>query len=430
MLDYVIIDPSYVEFNRGSHGYLPYILYGGLKEQGYNVELFEDFTIPNLEYLPEAKHYYIALWAYPQMDAAFVIQKFLPGKFSFFGYYPLIDHLKLPKYIVPDEIILKGITSFPKYYYDHTQILGCDCDLHLQKYDDGGQVYPLFTAYGCPNRCAFCPATVNCDYKRIEAPISDVYDSLDYCISEGYMNIHFTDEDLFHDIGRAYAILHYVYDRGMKFIALATVTKVQKFLDTYGEEPLIRSGVKIVEVGFETADETIATSMHKPKKDKYILLRESLKETDIFWLTLTFFPGETISSLNKTGEFLKQYGHKVEDVYSRIATNSTEGGLGQFMQIYHGVKDYDKLIEHGIHLSNRPIRLLPSFIPWSFVDSVVKEINPIKEEHLKWFQMYKVDPSKYKIKKGWTIENLLQDIGDDADGFVFFAICARLGIIK
>jgi len=429
MLDYVIIDPTYAEMNRGSYGYLPYLLYGGLKEQGYNVQLFEDFTIPDLDNLPEAKHYYVALWAYPQIDTVFVLNKFLKGNFSFFGYYPLIDHLKLPKYVVPDEIILKGVTSFPKYYYNHTQILGCDCDLHLQKYEDGAQVYPLFTAYGCPNRCSFCPATVNCNYKRIEAPLPDVYDSLDYCISKGYMNIHFLDEDFFHNPGRAYSILSHVFDKGMKFIALATVTKVQKFINLFGEEALIRSGVKIVEVGFETADETIAKSMHKQTKDKYLKLRESLKETDIFWLTLTFFPGETIQSLNKTGDFLKQYGHKVEDVCSRIATNSTEGGLGQFMQIYHGVEDYNDLMDRGIHLTSRPLRLLPSFVPHSFLASEIKKVNPIKEEHLKWFEIYRVDPNKYHLEINSQICELIDNM-DDIDSFLFYAICARLRIIE
>lgn len=428
MYDYYIIDPTYTEFNRGSYGYIPYILYCGLKEQGYNVGISEDFTIPNLENLPKAKHYYIALWAYPQIDTVLVMKKFMPGTFSFFGYYPLIDHLKLPKYVVPDELILKGITSYPKYYYDFKFVLLCDDDMHLSKYK--GQVYPLFTAYGCPNRCAFCPATVNCNYKRIEAPLEDIKNALDYCLEMGYMNIHFTDEDLFHDPGRTYAILSHVFDKGMKFIALATVTKVQKFLNIYGEEPLIRAGVKIVEVGFETADETIATNMHKPKKDKYLKLIDSLKETDIFWLTLTFFPGETITSLNKTGSFLKEHGHKIEDVYSRIATNSTEGGLGQFMQIYHGVEDFMELIEQGIHINQRPIRLLPSFIPWSFLNSKIEKVNPIKEEHLKWFKIYRVDPNKYELQEGLTISELIEDDYSNTDAFLFYAICARLRIIN
>lgn len=426
MLDYVIIDPSYAEFNRGSFGYLPYILHCGLTEVGKKGEILEDFTISQLKAVPKAKHYYIALWAYPQIEICQVLNKFLEGEFSFFGYYPLIDKMNFKKYIVPNDLILNGIKRYPKYYWDFKHILLCDDDQHLVKYEDGSQVYPLFTAYGCPNGCTFCPATVNCNYKRIEVPLPDILDTLDYCNSKGYKNIHFTDEDFFHNTKRTFAMLEHIYDKGMKFIALATVNKVLKFLETYGEEPLIRSGVKIIEVGFETADETIAKNMHKQTKDKYVKLVSMLKETNLFWLTLTFFPGETISSLNKTGKFLKQYGYKFEEVCPRIATNSTEGGLGQFMQVYDGTADFDFLQEQGIHLTQRPLRLLPSFIPFSFLSSKIKKVNEIKEEHKKWFDLYRVDPNQYKLEEN----KVISDLGNDSDFYIFCAICARLGIIE
>ena len=35
-----------------------------------------------------------------------------------------------------------------------------DCDLHI-KSDDKRPVYPLFTSYGCPNNCMFCPIPPN-----------------------------------------------------------------------------------------------------------------------------------------------------------------------------------------------------------------------------------------------------------------------------
>lgn len=425
MLDYYIINLTYSEFNSGGYGYLPYIVYSALKKDGFTVEMNEDFTLTQMKEIPEAKEYLIALWAYPQIDLAIVVHKFLPSdNVSFFGYYPLIDELNLPKKRISNETILKGIRNYSRYFKDFKYILLCEDDMHLSKYD--GIVYPLFTSYGCGNGCAFCPLTVNCDYTRIELPVYDAILSLHECYNLGIRNIHFTDDDFFHNTERAYHILKSVEDLDMKFITLGTVGKVQKFLDLYGERPLIQAGVKIIEVGLETADETVASLMHKPKANKYIKLYNSLKEVDLFWLTLTFFPGETISSLNTTGVFLKKYGHKPEDMYSRIATNSSEGGLGQFMQLYHGVKHYKELKELGIHINSRPIRLLPSFVPFSFLNSEIKKYRNIQEEDLKWFKPYKINPYRYELCNGKCICELTTE----SDGYIFYAICARLGIIE
>lgn len=424
MLDYYIIDPTYIEFNRGGYGYLPYILYSALKEEGWDVEINEDFTMPQMKDIPEAKEYLVALWAYPQIDLAILIHKFLPSEnVSFFGYYPLIEQLGVPKKRISNDTILKGIKNYPKYFKDFKYLLLCEDDMHLSKYD--GIVYPLFTSYGCGNGCAFCPLTVNCDYQRIQLSTSEAIQSLINCYDLGIRNIHFTDDDFFHDTERTCYILRGVEGLDMKFIALGTVGKVQKFLDKYGERPLIQAGVKIIEVGLETADETVASLMHKPKANKYVKLYESLKEVDIFWLTLTFFPGETISSLNTTGIFLKKYGHKPEDMYSRIATNSSEGGLGQFMQLYHGVRQYNELYEQGIHINDRPVRLLPSFVPYSFLKSTIKQHRNIQKDDLKWFKPYKINPHKYELCDGKQICELT----DEPDGYVFYAICARLRII-
>lgn len=425
MLDYLIIDITYSEFNRGGYGYLPYILYSALKEKGYNVEINEDFTLPQTKELPEAKEYLIALWAYPQIDLATVLYKFIPSdNVSFFGYYPLIDHLNFPKKIISNDTILLGIKNYPKYFKDFKYLLLCEDDMHLAKYD--GIVYPLFTSYGCGNGCAFCPLTVNCQYKRIELSAQEAIESLQNCYNLGVRNIHFTDDDFFHNTDRAFQILLGVYGLDMKFIALGTVGKVQKFLDKHGERPLKEAGIKIIEIGLETADETVASLMHKPKANKYVKLYNSLKEIDIFWLTLSFFPGETISSLNTTGLFLSKYGHNPEDMYSRIATNSSEGGLGQFMQLYHGVREYEKLKNLGIHINDRPIRLLPSFVPHSFLESKIKKHRSIKDSDLKWFKPYKVNPHKYEICDG----KMIKELTDTSDGYIFYAICARLRIIE
>jgi len=149
--DCIIIDPSSPEFNRGSFCYLPYIFYAYLKTRGLNVLLLEDFNCSQIDDVPEAEDYFVGLWSYPQIDNALVINRFLRKKPFFFGYYPLIEKLKLKERRILENEILTGIETYVNFYHDFAHILLSDCDMHLRKYE--GQVYPLFTSYGCPNGC-------------------------------------------------------------------------------------------------------------------------------------------------------------------------------------------------------------------------------------------------------------------------------------
>lgn len=422
--DVLIIDPASTEFNRGSFCYLPYILYSALTSKGYKVRLIENFTIAEIDSLPTAHKTMICLWSYPQIECCLVLNRFLEDSFSFFGYYPLIDAQCLPREIITDDDILLGIKSYPECFDDFKYLLLSDCDMHLNKYE--GTVYPLFTSYGCPRNCAFCPTSVNCKRSRIEVEVDDVCDTLDRCLKQDINNIHFTDEDFFYDIDRAYKILKQQRWKGFNFIALGSVSKVQNFIDTYGENVLIDAGIRIIEVGFETADTDLSASMNKPSINAYERLAKACKKVDIFWLTLTFFPGETITTLNQTGEFLSKYGFALDEVYGRIATNGTKGGLGQFFQLYDGVKDYAEIEDKGILLTPRPMRLIPSFIPFSFLNSKIEFMRTLTEEELCWFSLYKIPVKKYPV----MIDRTIKELTNEVDGYIFYAICARLGAIK
>lgn len=437
MYDYVIIDPCSPEFNRGSYCYLPYILYSALTEKGYNVYLYEDFPLSRMDYLPpddNVGQYLIALWSYPQIEASIILDRFLPrDKVSFFGYYPLINYTGFKSYRMSDEDILLGIKTYWKYYEDFSYILLSDCDMHLREYD--GMVYPLFTSYGCPNACAFCPACVNCDHHRIIVPEDEVISILANMCRDGRLNIHFTDEDFFFDIDRTYNILNWTKGLDMKFIALAHPKSLLNFIKKYGIEVIVESGMKLVEVGLETFDDDLRKDMHKGSVSVCEELAELCKDKlKIFWLTLTFFPGETIKSLNATGRFLKQYGHKLDEVYDRIATNSTWEGLGQFFQAYRGSIGYDELQEKGHFLSPRGMRLVPSFIPYSFTDSIITKIDMSEEkmEALKRAKhLYNLDEMEISLTEGKFVFDhlhistpclLMKEI-------TYFALLAKLEII-
>lgn len=429
--DYVIIDPSSPEFNRGSFCYLPFILYSALKEAGWNVYLAENFTVLDLDNLPVSKNYLISIWSYPQIDIAKVLYLNLPNS-EFFGYGPFIDQLKYPKYIISDNRIATGLLAYPKYFDDFKSILLSDCDMHLKKYE--GQVYPFFTSYGCPNACEFCPSTIN-QPKRISLPVDKVCETLyEEFWKKGRSNIHFTDEDFFYDINRAYEILHFVRRYNFNFIALGSVEKIIRYIEKYDNRTLHEGGMRLIEVGFETADPTLRKLMAKKESfatDRYAYLAK-ICEIDIFWLTLSFFPGETVRTLRQTGKFLEEHGFSPEELYGRIRTNGTPGGLGQFFQPYPGTLNFEQLTKSGRIIDERPIRLVPSYVPNSFLDSYAIKVRNFKPEELFYLRLYRCE--EFKLPS-----NFPQSIRDICFNFphipfqqriIYLAICARLGVIR
>ncbi len=436
----VIIDPASTEVNRGSFCYLPYILYNSMRREFYstNLHFFENFTIPDINKLPDDKSivFLVALWSYPQVEAALTLNKFLPGDVLFFGYYPLIKALGLREYRVDDTSILRGMRRYPENYGEFEHLLLSDCDMHLKKYP--GQVVPLFTSYGCPSGCAFCPSTVNCDKSRIHLPVEEVRSMLDECAIYGVTNIHFTDEDFFFDPNRAYLILSHAArsKANFNFIALGSVSKVLLFIQRYGQQILHDAGMRLIEVGFETGDAELAKEMGKAPVARCEELAR-ISSVPIFWLTLTFFPGETINTLNQTGQFLKEHGFKPEELYGRVRTNGTEGGLGQFFQPYHGTKDYEKIEELGKVLTTRPVRLIPSFIPYSFMGSkILFRKDPLPKDQY-WFDLYKVPMLDWSGMDGFTVYKAVNTFKQkeefckytETDIYVSAAISARLGHI-
>ena len=426
----LIIDPASTEFNRGSFCYLPYIFYSEAKDLGFDVQIIENFSVANLDSLPKADNYYVALWSYPQIDACLAIYRFLEGNVKFFGYYPLIDQLGLPKENIHSAGINKGIAEYPKYFEYFKYILLSDCDMHLAEYE--GTVYPMFTSYGCPNGCTFCPSTANCEKYRTVLPLSIVKENLQLCWDKGYRNIHFTDEDFFFDKERTFSILEAAKKIGkFNFIALGHINTVTQFIKKYGENVLEDAGMKLIEVGLETASD-LSGDMGK----NYVITDELLIscKIPILWLTMTFFPGETLDTIRQTGSFLKIYGFPMERMKKRLRTNGTYGGLGQFFQAYPGTPIYKNIGKLGTSISSRPIRLLPSFLPKSFLDCKIQYRRSIIPDDSPWFDLYKSTYAKKLPEEGITVSQFIFN-GENRESVgvtnrtLFIALCARLGIL-
>ena len=443
----LVIDPASTEFNRGSFCYLPYILYSYIKSKSVNskVELWEDFTATQIDDIEEDDTVYVALWSYPQVDLCKVIYRFSRSKrVFFFGYTPLAIEFGLPSLSLDGDTILNGIQNYPQFLVngEMKHILLSDCDMHLKKYE--GLVYPMFSSYGCPRDCSFCPSCVACNHKVLKVPFGKIEEMFKVMYEGGVRNIHFTDEDFFLSSKRALKVLQIAKSVGdFNFITLAHLSSIQKFLKVNKPETLKDLGVRLIELGFETADEELAESMNKGNSlEDYIEVHDQLKEhVDIFWLCLTFFPGETITTLNETGEFLSKYGYQPEALYGRLVTNSTEGGLGQFFQPYPGTRGFEDLSSLGTQIEDRPVRLLPSFIPNSFLEDEI-EITPLLEsrvvEILYWCDVYRLPKSeiKYLIPLlGQTVRSFLVCAKERCnvsaqDAAVFVAILARLRAIR
>lgn len=448
-----IIDPSGTEFNRGSFCYTPYLLYNGLSElkTAEKINLLETFVPENLDLIPKADLNIVTLWSYPQIETALLLNHFIPFETGlknvyYAGYSPLISHLGLPHIKdvlgydpIADYAFLQiAMKTYPKYYSHFQRLLLSDCDMHLQSLEKGQLVYPLFTSYGCPMGCEFCPSTKNCGNTRISLPLYEVIHMLYECEEKGIFNIHFTDEDFFFSTKRAFAILDYLKNKGFHLIALGSSSNVLRFIKQYGADIFKESGLEVIEIGFESGEDAVSYAMGAGKSlDSCYELAEIQEKiyARVFWLVLTFFPGETITSLNETGLFLRKYGLTQNEVVGRLRTNGTKGGLGQFFQPYHGLDMYEKLEGNGQFLTERPIRLIPSYIPKSFLDSQIKEVVIERFEEAKpWLELYNIslDEADLQSFEGKFVFEFIKNESTVVamHNSIMFAVLARMGVIR
>ena len=443
-----IIDPRTPEVVRSSYGFLPYLFYSSAKEEGVNVIILEEYTKETP--IPGADLYLIALWSYPQIPMCKELSRSL-SSVQFIGYAPFItsNNLKLSAANSDTDLIRKGLLWAPKYYDDFTTFT-TDSDMHLAKYEGcWGTVYPLFSSYGCPNKCAFCPASANAP-KTICLEPSEFEKSLEMGKNYGVDKFHINDEDLFFSPNRAKELLNIMAKSGCEFICLATGNKLLKFVEKFGPKVIEDSGLKVIEIGFETGDIELSEKMNKPKPGTALEIAETEIGADIFWLTLTFFPGETIQTLNTTGAFLQKYGYQIDEVWPRISTNSTVGGLGQFFVAYLGTEGYKKVNERydrdseewklygGYNLSQYPIRLQPSFVPNSFLDSTFTKIREVTEEDTRWLKLYNITDSSLNVEEATPRELLplsktitnTKEYDKISKELIKLAVFARLGVIQ
>lgn len=447
-----IIDPVSTEFNRGSFCYAPYLAYNAFSEAGEDVVIYETFRPEDVDLLRKADINLVCLWSYPQIETATLLSQILPFEYGkdnvyFIGYTPLIHHLGLRHVedllnfdpLQDESFLFTAMLAYPEYFKDFNRLLLSDCDMHLQDKQSDAIVHPLFTTYGCPNGCAFCPSTENCGRWRFVLPIEDTLNLLEHCLAINVNHIHFTDEDFFFDIDRLHEILTWMKGKGFRCIALGSSEKVLAYIEKYSANDFKEAGLEVIEIGFESAAENISEDMGAGKSAAACLRLAKMQHqlpVHIFWLVQTFFPGETIKSLNTTGKFMREYGFDIHQVVGRLRTNGTKGGLGQFFQPYHGLRIRKKIAD-GVFLTDRPIRLIPSFLPNSFLDSVIEKVHPDRlNESVLWLRLYNNPPIEkefFESIKGKSLRELIMihpDRTTQLKKAIIYAILARMEVIE
>lgn len=432
-----ILDLASTEMVRSSFCFLPYLLAEGDDSCIWHV--WDDcsyLTARNAIKKDVPNNMIISVWSESQMLIAATLlrdHELDMSRVRFIGYTPYLKALKVPIYRIEDKVLMKGMARMP--LSQRPGLLVSDADLHLSNEGTGIPI-PFFTSYGCPNSCSFCPATIE-QPRRVTLPVSAVHRTLEQ-LPAGNRLVHFADEDFFADTRRAACILSKANRLGIKSIALACVESYYKFLTTVpNAEALLRKMV-LVEIGLETISASLRKDMHKRKALEGISTTEKLSAfspVPIFWFALSFFPGETLDTLNSTGRFLEKHGLLPEDLTLRIRTNANVLGLGQFFMPYPGTKGVEKALKEGRVINKHPSRLIPSYIPNSLLQSVIKVTKSdehTRYQYLKGCALYKVDGcNDWENFNGLEVESYLYVDGKlDLDRLYRIALAARVGLVS
>jgi len=445
---YAIVDFSTTEVVRGSFGYDSYLLYSAMKHLGYNVDMYEDMTPFKLHRIDKKyNEYIIHFWSYPQAESIKWAKFNLRGKLSYIGYKPLIDKYNLEMCKFWNNTMLKiGMEYLPNIYKEMEYGLMSDCDLHIAS-NDKRPVFPLFISYGCPNQCEFCPIPPNRGmykkFARVHLSNHNLYECLNLAFDNN-RNIHFCDEDMFINRDWIMSVINHLIKlqehykqsgwKPFKWIGLASVGTFYNYVKEFGEAKLIKSGCHLIELGIEAKDANLRKEMNKTGNiDQVNYINKHTKNINKFWLTVTFFPGETIKTLNEMGEWLKTFGTKKAKLGNRLITNGNVGGLGQFFQLYDGANNYNKLLSSGMLLTDIPVRLIPSFVPDSFLKCKPIQKKQILKEDRCWFKTYNINIDKYKKIKfdgKRTVREIFESLNFDIMFLIYLALMCRLRYVR
>jgi hypothetical protein len=413
---YLIVQPATAERVRSSACYVAYWVAAGLGESGEAVDMLEDCTVGDLEAAPLERYDRVLIdySSYPQREQARAMADVLHREqveWDMIGYRPMVDAEGWPWAGLSNELILKGAFAFVRYHRRFKYALSSDCDYHIRSIDRGRRVVPVFLSVGCDVGCGYCYVSHG-NYPRGHLPMSEARELIRYCARRKW-DIHFCDENLLKhpDFPQ---IAEELSRHDVRYIFLANSTTLTETIDTIGLSALNRSGARLAEIGLETIDPLVLAKRQDVERIKTI--RCGPKGLNIFWLTMTFLPHDTPAGIRATGRFLEAYGYRRGEMFPRIETNSTAGGLGQFFLPYHGTPYYDHYEHKGWTLGSNWTRLWPSFVGNRFLEAPIRAKPKTPWLPGGWYDMYMEPERVYEVMveverqgEGCTPSQVLQE---------------------
>jgi hypothetical protein len=272
-------------------------------------------------------------------------------------------------------------------------------------YDEDLHVYPFTVArpaalsFGCPNRCSFCPTAalhkgrvVVGDPARILPPYAAT------CV-------HMMDENFFRAPNFRDS-LRYLKSYGIRWLCMSDFESTMAVLEEYGERELADCGLKVVEVGLE--------NISLMRKVKGSGIPHSLIE--IYYLNMTFLPGETKETIRATAEWMKPRSlqHPIH------FNNGLWYAPGQYYFDYSGRSRTD-----GRYLDNpNHARTRPTFVPDTFLQ---QDFKVASMEETNYYSQLVYDFKLYgRIVGG----NIGEFVGSDWRRAAWLAVGLRVGGIK
>lgn len=209
------------------------------------------------------------------------------------------------------------------------------------------QAVPAVLSMGCNNKCEFCPTSKIFKGKIFFGDPEKILPHYEN------MNVHFLDENFFHN--DMDTILPLLKKYNIKWLAMAHYEDVMEAYNRYGEDYLYDCGLRIVEVGLENI-----ALMRKVPGDGV-----PNKKVEIFYLNLTFLPNETKSSIQETAEWMQTHSLK-NPIYHYNGMWYSPG------QYYY---PYGKPEPDGVLLNTELARVVPTYIPNSFLNEEVEIVD-------------------------------------------------------
>lgn len=292
--------------------------------------------------------------------------------------YTDIGKYRVPFWISSDyyEHVLNSdprlINSFPKLQREMPEINEDHSDLHIYPYTEA---IPAILSMGCNNTCDFCPTG-----QKFKGKI--YYGDAEFILRHyKNKNVHFLDENFFQndmDI-----ILPLLKKYNIYWLAMAHYKETMELYDKYGEDYLYECGLRVIEIGLENI-----SLMRKVEGEGIPNGRVA-----IYYLNLSFLPGETIETIQCTAEWMKR--HSLNNaIYSY---NGTWFSPGQYYFPYR------KEVNSGIMLDSYLARVRPTFVPDSFLEQEVTIVNAelvnryVHFTYSKDFQLYP-EAQKYNVR--------------------------------